>query len=89
MRVEVVLARPERYLRRELELPEGCTIADAVEAAALDVASETVAIAVHGVLVRPTQHLHEGDRVELLRPLLADPKENRRRRARGGDRGGV
>lgn len=85
MRVEVVLAWPDRYLRRELELPEGCTVAEAMEMAALDVAGETVATAVHGVLTRPTQALREGDRVELLRPLLADPKENRRRRARGGD----
>ncbi|KRG87899.1 protein rnfH [Stenotrophomonas daejeonensis] len=85
MRVEVVLAWPDRYLRRELELPEGCSVAEAVEMAALDVAGETVATAVHGVLARPTQALREGDRVELLRPLLADPKENRRRRARGGD----
>jgi len=85
VRVEVVLAWPDRYLRRELELPEGCSVAEAVEMAALDVAGETVATAVHGVLARPTQALREGDRVELLRPLLADPKENRRRRARGGD----
>jgi len=85
VRVEVVLAWPDRYLRRELELPEGCTVAEAMEMAALDVAGETVATAVHGVLTRPTQALREGDRVELLRPLLADPKENRRRRARGGD----
>ena len=28
--------------------------------------------------------VEDGDRLELLRPLLADPKENRRRRARGG-----
>ena len=84
MRVEVVLAWPERCLRRELVLPEGSTVADAV-AAALDAAGESVAMAVHGVLARPQQVLHDGDRVELLRPLLADPKENRRRRARGGD----
>ena len=85
MRVEVVLAWPDRYLRRELVLAEGCTLAEAVEAAALDVAGETVAVAVHGLLARPQQVLHDGDRIELLRPLLADPKENRRRRARGGD----
>ncbi|MBN8803076.1 MAG: RnfH family protein [Lysobacteraceae bacterium SCN 69-123] len=85
MRVEVVLAWPERCLRRELVLPEGSTVADAVAAAALDATAESVAMAVHGVLARPQQVLHDGDRVELLRPLLADPKENRRRRARGGD----
>jgi putative ubiquitin-RnfH superfamily antitoxin RatB of RatAB toxin-antitoxin module len=37
--------------------------------------------AVHGLVVRPEQPLRDGDRVELLRPLLADPKEARRRRA--------
>ncbi|MGE8289523.1 MAG: RnfH family protein [Stenotrophomonas sp.] len=85
MRVEVVLAWPERYLQRTLALPEGCTVAEAVDEAGLDTAGVTVALAVHGVLARPQQLLHEGDRIELLRPLLADPKENRRRRARGGD----
>lgn len=85
MRVEVVLAWPDRYQRQELELPEGCVVADAVEMAALDTNGETVAYAVHGLLARPQQVLLDGDRVELLRPLLADPKENRRRRARGGD----
>jgi putative ubiquitin-RnfH superfamily antitoxin RatB of RatAB toxin-antitoxin module len=48
-------------------------------------ATAAVAIAVHGVLARPQQVLQDGDRIELLRPLLADPKDNRRRRARGGD----
>ena len=85
MRVEVVLAWPSRYLQRVLDLPEGCTVADAVEEAALDTAGAAVAVAVHGVLARPQQLLQDGDRVELLRSLLADPKENRRRRARGGD----
>ncbi|WP_282271978.1 RnfH family protein [Stenotrophomonas sp. PS02298] len=84
MRVEVVLAWPDRYQLQQLELPEGCTVADAVAEAALD-GAVAAAMAVHGVLARPQQLLRDGDRVELLRPLLADPKENRRRRARGGD----
>lgn len=86
MRVEVVLAWPDRYQRRELQVAEGCTVAEAVEMAALqESATAAVAIAVHGVLARPQQVLQDGDRIELLRPLLADPKVNRRRRARGGD----
>lgn len=85
MQVEVVLAWPERYLQRHLCLPEGSTVADALALAALDAANEAVAMAVHGVLAQPQQVLHDGDRIELLRPLLADPKENRRRRARGGE----
>ena len=85
MRVEVVLAWPDHYQHRLLDLPEGCTVAEAVEEAGLEGAGEAVAMAVHGVLAKPQQLLQDGDRIELLRPLLADPKENRRRRARGGD----
>ena len=53
--MEVVLAWPERYLRRELVLPEGATVADAVAAAALDPGGQSRAVAVHGVLARPQQ----------------------------------
>ena len=83
--VQVVKARPDGYQLQALELAEGASVADALAAAGLQVPGpEFVAVAVHGVLVRPAQLLNEGDRIELLRPLLADPKENRRRRARGG-----
>lgn len=81
MRVQVLLAWPDRYVSRELALAEGATAAEAVAAAALPGSEQAEAVAVHGVIARPQQVLHEGDRVELLRPLLADPKEARRRRA--------
>ena len=84
IRVEVVLAWPQRVLARTVQLEEGASVADAVAAAALEGSAGCAAFAVHGVLATPGQPLHEGDRVELLRPLLADPKDNRRRRARGG-----
>lgn len=82
--VEVVLAWPQRVLSRGLQLEEGATVADAIAAAALEGSADCPAVAVHGVLARPQQALLEGDRIELLRPLLADPKDNRRRRALGG-----
>lgn len=82
MRVEVVMAWPEHYRVRELELPEGARVADAIGAAALDPDGASSACAIHGVLVRTDQLLHEGDRLELLRSLLIDPKEARRRRAK-------
>ncbi len=84
IRVEVMLAWPDRVLRQALELAEDATVADAVAAAALEGSEACPAVAVHGVLARPSQPLQDGDRVELLRALLADPKDNRRRRARGG-----
>ncbi|WP_315388759.1 RnfH family protein [uncultured Stenotrophomonas sp.] len=82
IRVEVVLAWPERVESRLLELGEGATVAEAVVAAGIEGSEGCPAVAVHGVLARGTQLLLDGDRVELLRPLVADPKDNRRRRAR-------
>lgn len=82
MRVEVVIAWPDRYLARCIELPEGALVADALSAAALDPDGASRACAIHGILVQPEQALRDGDRLELLRPLLIDPKEARRRRAK-------
>ncbi|WP_102945649.1 RnfH family protein [Stenotrophomonas sp. VV52] len=81
IRVEVVLAWPERVESRLLELDEGATVAEAVAAAGIEGSADCPAVAVHGVLAKPGQVLRDGDRVELLRPLVADPKDNRRRRA--------
>ena len=87
MRVTVAVAMPGRQEVVPLELAEGATVGDALEAAgvaarfpgedlgALDVGVWGVRVARHTVL-------REGDRVELYRPLQADPKEMRRRRAR-------
>lgn len=82
--VEVVLAWPDRVDARRLTLPEGATVADAMDAADIEGSAQCPAVAVHGLVAKPDQLLREGDRVELLRPLLADPKDNRRRRARAG-----
>ena len=81
IRVEVVLAWPDRAESRRLELAEGATVSDAIAIAAIEGSAHCPAVAVHGVLARGSQRLNDGDRVELLRPLVADPKDNRRRRA--------
>lgn len=86
MRIEVVHAAPEQVFRRTLELPEGATVADAVEAsgvgavlAAADDMAQNVGIFGRRV---PMEHpLRDGDRVEVYRPLSIDPMEARRRRA--------
>ncbi len=81
MKVEVIRAWPHRHEHRVLELHEGATVAEAV--AASGIAAEGVAgFAVFGERAEPARVLREGDRVELLGPLLADPKEARRQRAR-------
>ena len=80
IRVEVVLAWPRRFEAISLELPDGATVADAVAASGLP-REGTTGVAVFGERAEDGTALRDGDRVELLRPLLADPKEARRRRA--------
>ena len=70
----------------EIALPDGATVADAVAAcdalgrAGVDAANAGYAI--HGQTARPTTPLVDGDRVEITRPLVADPKAVRRDRAK-------
>lgn len=87
MRVTVAFAFPARQEVVALELPEGATAADALEAAAPggrfgmeDVSACDVGI--WGSRVARDAPLREGDRLEVYRRLAADPKEMRRRRAR-------
>jgi len=86
IQVEVVLAMPARQTLISLELAADSTVADAISESGLpgsfedfDLNMETVGI--FGRKVSPEQLLRDGDRVELYRPLIADPKEARRQRA--------
>ena len=80
MKVELLRAWPRRFERIELELQAGATVSEAVIAAGWGDDPETVAYAVFGQRVDGDAVLRDGDRIELLRPLLADPKEARRQR---------
>lgn len=80
MKVEVLRAWPRRFERVEVQLPDISTVRDAVLAAGWGDDPESVAYAVFGQRVDGDAPLRDGDRVESLRPLLADPKEARRQR---------
>ena len=85
MRVEIVLAVPRAFESWQVTLPIGASVAHALEAAGFT--PEALAmrgidgLALHGVRTTPEAVLRDGDRIELLRPLVADPKDARRRRA--------
>lgn len=79
IRVEVVAAWPARAEIRELTLPAGSTVSDALAAAGLPAGGK---VGIFGRLARPDAPLAQGDRVEIYRELAEDPKEARRRRAR-------
>jgi len=78
LRVELVRAEPGRAELHDLELEEGATVRSALAAAGL---SAPHGAGIHGRRVPLDRKLADGDRVEIYRPLRADPKEARRRRA--------
>ena len=66
--------------RLQLTLPAGSCGSDALHAAGYAELPEGWALAVWGKRIPPALALKTGDRVELLRPLTADPMDARRRR---------
>ncbi len=81
MRIEVVMAWPRRHQAVVVELPEGATLAQAVEKTGLAGSADVTGYAIFGINAEATTALRDGDRVELLRALQIDPKDARRRRA--------
>ncbi|EAW29630.1 hypothetical protein GP2143_11609 [marine gamma proteobacterium HTCC2143] len=88
MKVEVCYALPDQQRIISLEVEEGATVLQAVEQSGIDQLFPDIDIAsakmgVFGkVVAKPAEiGLQEGDRVEIYRPLIADPKEVRKTRA--------
>ncbi|PLR48271.1 RnfH family protein [Chimaeribacter arupi] len=86
IRVEVVYALPERQYLRSVTLEEGSTVEQAIMASGILEQRTEIDLAVNkvGIYSRPVKladSVSDGDRVEIYRPLIADPKELRRQRA--------
>ena len=86
IRVSVIYALVDRCWQRTVEVQAGSTVIDAIVASGLreavpglDYAPDR--LAVFGKSVKEDTPLRDGDRVEILRPLLCDPKEVRRQMA--------
>lgn len=84
--VEVVYALPDRQRRRSVTLAEPVTVREAIEASGLlvefpDVDLAVQRVGVFGRAVSLQRLLRPGDRIEIYRPLAADPKDARRQRA--------
>ena len=87
--VEVAYARPDHQVIIKVKGLVGMTLSQAVEQSKIaeqfpeiDLASAKV-----GIFSKPAKKdtpLNSGDRVEIYRPLIADPKEQRKKRAARG-----
>ena len=83
--IEIVYGTAEKQFLQSLRVPEGTTARRAVLqsglAAAFPAADLAAPLGIFGKRVADDTPLLGGERVELYRPLLIDPKEARRRRA--------
>jgi len=86
MEVEVAYATPEKQVLIRVEVPAGCTVAEAIERSGIrtkfpNIDVNPAALGIFSRKVSPDHVLRAGDRVEIYRPLIADPKEMRKQRA--------
>lgn len=88
IKVEVAFATPEKQLIIEVEVEPGTTMMDAALASGIDKEFDDLDVAASPMglfgrkVAKPAQEvLREGDRVEIYRPLIIDPKQARLNRA--------
>jgi putative ubiquitin-RnfH superfamily antitoxin RatB of RatAB toxin-antitoxin module len=87
IRVEVIYALPDRAWSAVLDLPIGAIASEALAGSGFAMRipgfnPESLGYAIFGKTISATTLLRDGDRLELLRPLIADPKQARRARAK-------
>ena len=83
--VEVAYALPERQTLLRVSLPAGASVADALAVCGIhDLHPETrspdIPVGIFGKVVPREHQPVDGDRIEIYRPLIADPKASRNAR---------
>ena len=85
--VEIVYALPDEQFTQTLRVPAGTTIGQAIRQSDVvlrypEISPDCALVGVFGRRADASSVLHEFDRIEIYRPLIADPKQSRRARAR-------
>lgn len=89
IKVEVLYALPQEQTLLHVEVPHGSTLGDAIKISGIlekypEIDLATNKLGIFGKLSKQDVLLREKDRVEIYRPLIADPKEIRKKRAEEG-----
>jgi uncharacterized protein len=84
--LEVAYAKPEQQAIVTINVPQGTTLEQAVKLSGLlvrfpEINCSELRLGIFGVASKLQQNVKQGDRVEIYRPLIHDPKEARRNRA--------
>jgi len=91
LHVEVIFALPDEQIAIDVELPGEATVDDAIRESKIMEKYPEIDLEVNktGIFGKPAKRdaaLHQGDRVEIYRPLIADPKEMRKQRAKSSEK---
>ena len=89
MNIEVIYALPHEQLLTKVQAPQGATVIEAIRLSGImekhpEIDLGKNRLGVYGKLSKADAVLRDKDRVEIYRPLIADPKEVRRQRAAEG-----
>jgi uncharacterized protein len=87
--IEVVYALSDEQILLKRSLPSGSTVAEAIQASGIlvkhpEIDLTTSKLGIFGKLTKADAVMRDKDRIEIYRPLIADPKEVRRKRAEEG-----
>ena len=86
LEIEIVYGLADRQVLKSMTVVEGTTVREAALQSGLEVEFpeldlQQALLGIFGKAVKGETVLHDGDRIEVYRPLLIDPKEARRKRA--------
>lgn len=86
LEIEIVYGLADRQVLKNMTVAEGTTIREAALKSGLEVEFpgldlQQAPLGIFGKVVKDETVLRDGDRIEVYRPLLIDPKEARRKRA--------
>lgn len=84
--IEVAYALPEEQLILEVEVPADSTVEHAIKRSGIlerypQIDLESDKVGIFGKMCKLNASLKNKDRIEIYRPLIADPKESRRQKA--------
>lgn len=87
--IEVVYALPHEQTLLKVRVPQSSTVAEAIRISGIiekypDIDLSKNKLGIYGKLSKADAILRDKDRIEIYRPLIADPKEIRRQRAEEG-----
>lgn len=84
--IEVAYAKPEQQVIISLEMPEDTTVEQTIKASGIleqfpEIDTSDLKVGIFGNVCKLERLIREGDRIEVYRPLIHDPKDARRERA--------